>query len=156
MMRSITIIILLGISLLAFAQKNAVPSCNPLPVRGQSVLLSSKKPVMIMIHNLSEADLWITHPVSDPGASAGGTSSLTAGKWSALVVNKESYALNCIESKPGHEQQIPCEGMLAVCKWSAVKIKSQQGGTYWAGENMNWSDLTTYLGGRGFSLPSLR
>ena len=138
---------------MAWAQKNAVSSCHPLPVQGQSVLLSSKKPVVIMIHNLSDSELWITHPVADPGASAGWTSRLSKGKWSALVLDKPSFELSCIESRPGHEQQVPCEGMLAVCEWSAVKITAQSNGTAWAGENKGWSNLITYLGGRGFILP---
>lgn len=148
------IFIFLGVSTFVWAEDNAPSSCRPLPVSGESVMLSSKKPVLILIHNLSEGDIWITHPVADPGASAGFSSNLMSKKWSALVVNKKSFELNCIESKPGHEQQIPCEGQLAVCKWPTVKITSQNIGTYWAAENMNWSDLTTYLGGRGFSLPA--
>ncbi|OGV44905.1 MAG: hypothetical protein A3F46_06115 [Legionellales bacterium RIFCSPHIGHO2_12_FULL_42_9] len=146
--------LLLGVGAVAFGQDNAPSSCRPLPVTGESIMLNVKKPVLILLHNVSDGDLWITHPVADPGASAGFTSHLMTKKWSALVVDKKSLELNCIESKPGHEQQISCEGQLAVCKWPIVKIAPKQLGTYWAAENMNWSDLTTYLGGRGFSLPA--
>ena len=154
MKNNIMIFFSLMASSLVWGQNNAPASCHPLLVSGQSVVLSAKRPVLVLIHNLSEGDLWITHPVADPGASAGFNSQLMAEKWSALVVDKQSFELSCIESKPGHEQQIPCEGQLAVCKWPSVKITSKQIGTYWAAENMNWSDLTTYLGGRGFSLPA--
>ena len=152
--RVMMMFLLLGVGVFAWGQDNAPLSCRPVPVIGESIMLNAKKPVLMLIHNLSDADLWITHPVADPGASAGFTSHLMTKKWSALVVDKKSFELNCIESKPGHEQQISCEGQLAVCQWAAVKIAPKGLGTYWAAENMNWSDLTTYLGGRGFSLPA--
>ncbi len=147
-------IIFWGVSSWVWAQNNAPSSCRPIAVRGDSVMFSTTKPVLMIIHNLSGGDLWITHPVADPGASAGFSSLLGANQWSALVVDKKSFELTCIESKPGHEQQIACEGQLVICKWPKVKISLKQRGTYWAAENMNWSDLRTYLGGRGFSLPA--
>ena len=139
----------------AYADDNDLPaSCKPVAVEGESVILSAKKPQLMMIHNLSKNDLWITHPVSEPSASAGWSSRLQAGNWSALALDKESFELSCIESKPGHEQQVPCKGMITVCQWSTVNLPPTQGaGTYWAGENLSLSGLTAQLGGRGFGLP---
>lgn len=137
-----------------FAEDNRPSSCQPQAVQGDSVTLSTKKAVLVMIHNLSQTDLWITHPVTEASANAGWTSRLQANQWSALVLDKESFELTCIESKPGHEQQIPCVGVIAVCQWPTVTIPEQQTGTYWAGENMDLPDLTTHLGSRGFVLPA--
>src|SRR5690606_917703 len=105
-------------------------------------------------YNSSQTDLWITHPVSDPSAGAGWSSRLEAGNWSALALDKKKFELSCIESRPGHEQQIPCTGMIAVCEWPTVRIPEQAKGTFWAGENMTLAALTAYLGGRGFKLPA--
>lgn len=116
-------------------------------------MLSTKKPLLVMIHNLSSTDLWITHPVSEPSASAGWSSRLQAGNWSALALDKESFELSCIESKPGHEQQVPCMGVISVCRWPVVTMPKQASGTFWAGEDMSLSALAEHLGGRGFGLP---
>lgn len=138
------------------AEKNFPVACNPVAVQKESVMLETKQPQVVLIHNSSASDLWITHPVDDPGASAGWSSHLEAGNWSALVVDKKSFELNCIESKPGHEQQVPCAGMVAICEWPTVKIPADVTGSFWAGENMSLQSLTAQLGGHGYVLPVLK
>lgn len=142
-------------STLANAEETLPSSCKTMALSGESVTLSAKKPMLAMIHNISSDDLWITHPVSDPGASAGWSSRLQAGNWSALAVDKESFELSCIESKPGHEQQVSCSAVITLCNWSAIKMPEQNSGTFWAGENMSLPSLVSHLSGRGFELPAL-
>lgn len=155
-MKAVLFIFFLGLAGGAYADNNTLPStCKPIRIKEASVNLSAKKPLLVMLHNVSSADLWITHPVSDPSASAGWSSRLQAGNWSALALDKEAFELSCIESKPGHEQQVPCSGVIAVCKWSTVVIPEKEKGTFWAGENMTLSGLVGHLGGRGFKLPTL-
>lgn len=137
----------------AQADENFPASCQPIGVQSDSLILKTTKPLVVLVHNLSASDLWITHPVSDPGASAGWSSRLQAGNWSALAVDKDAFELSCIESKPGHEQQVPCMGMIGVCEWPDVKIPAQLTGTFWIGEDMALSALTAQMGGRGFVLP---
>lgn len=129
------------------------PSCKPIAIGGESVVLSAKTPLLVMIHNLSRTDLWITHPVSEPSASAGWSSHLQAGRWSALALDKEGFEITCIESKPGHEQQVPCTGLISACRWTGLSMPNQAINTYWAGENMELATLLAYLGGHGFVLP---
>lgn len=151
-------LLLLVLSLLSFvasAKKEVPESCNPLAVQGETLMLSVDKPQVMLIHNSSNLDLWVTHPVSDPGASAGFSSRIQAGKWSALVVDQKAFELSCIESKPGHEQQIPCTGTINVCQWSEVTLPNQSSGIFWAAENMELPALITHLGSNGFGLPSL-
>lgn len=139
--------------LVSTAMADELPaSCKAVAVQGETVTVSAKKPLLVMIHNLSNTDLWITHPVSDPGASAGWSSRLQSGNWSALMLDQEAFELSCIESKPGHEQQIPCTGAISVCQWASVTMPAQTTGTFWAGEDMTLSALTAYLAGRGFGL----
>lgn len=128
-------------------------TCNPIAVQKESVILKTTQAQVVLINNTSVSDLWITHPVADPGASAGWSSHLEAGNWSAMVVDKDSFELNCIESKPGHEQQIPCAGQIAICEWPTVKIPADVKGTFWVGENMTLQALTAQLGGNGYGLP---
>ena len=124
--------------------------CTPLVVSGELVVLPAAKSTVTMIHNLSNTDLWITHPVSEPNASAGWSSRLQAGNWSALALNDKAFELSCIESSPGHEQQTPCSAVLAVCLWSAAAMPEKTSGTYWAAEDMQLSPLTAYIKRRGF------
>mgnify|MGYP003440407692 CR=1 FL=1 len=124
--------------------------CTPLVVTGELVTLPATKATITMIHNLSNMDLWITHPVSEPNASAGWSSRLQSGNWSALALNDDAFELSCIESSPGHEQQTPCSGVVAVCQWTATKMPKKSSGTYWAGEDMPLDPLIAYIKRRGF------
>ena len=124
--------------------------CTPLVVTGELVALPAAKTTITMVHNLSNMDLWITHPVSEPNASAGWSSRLQAGNWSALALNDEAFELSCIESSPGHEQQTPCSAVVAVCQWTASKMPNNSAGTYWAGEDMPLAPLIAYIKRRGF------
>lgn len=137
-----------------YAEDTPPATCQAIAVKEESVMLKSDAPVVVLIHNQSKSDLWITHPVSEASASAGWSSRLQSGKWSALALDKKSFELSCIESKPGHEQQIPCTGAITVCQWNGVTMPAKASGTYWAGEDMTLSALSTHLGGNGFGLPT--
>jgi len=153
-MKYLLLLLMTCSSNLLYADDNLPASCQPLVVQGETIKLSAKQPMVILIHSLAEGDLWLNHPIADVGASAGWSSQLNAGNWTALALNKEDFELSCIESKPGHEQQVPCEGMLAACEWPTVRMPAQLKGTFWAGENMTLPALLVHLGGRGFGLPA--
>ncbi|KTD11951.1 hypothetical protein Lgra_1409 [Legionella gratiana] len=139
------------------AAESTLPSgCQAVAVQGESVTLKTKKNSLFFIHNLTAADLWITHPVTNPSASAGWTTRLKGGNWSALALKKGPFILNCVESKPGHEQQSPCEGAIAVCQWKAKGVKIPANAsktTFWVAEDMSLSGLTAAVGARGFVIP---
>lgn len=147
-------LVLFTLSFIVNAEDLAPTTCEPVVVKDESVVLKAKDPLLVLIHNVSQNDLWITHPVSEPSASAGWSSHLEAGNWSALAVDKESFELSCIESKPGHEQQVPCAGVITICDWTAVKTPEQVKGTFWASENASLATLMSQLVGRGFKLPT--
>ncbi len=137
----------------AVSAESVLPSgCQAIAVQGESLTLQAKKNKIIFIHNITQHDLWITHPASDQGASAGWSSRLQSSNWSALALDKGPFELSCIESRPGHEQQIPCEGAIEVCQWDKVKFPENSKGTFWASEDMSLSALTATIGGRGFIL----
>ncbi len=146
--------ILFFASLIAKAQEIYPAGCNPLVVRHDLVRLSTEKPVVVMMHNLSSAELWITHPATDSGMQAGWSSRLESDKWSALALEKttKKFELSCIESKPGHEQQIACSDVLAVCQWPDTKFPEKKAGVFWAGENMALLPLKAYIERLGFVL----
>ena len=148
----VTILFLMLTESLYATTASLPPSCTPIAIEGESLMLSAQKASLVMIHNLSPADLWLTHPVSENNASAGWSSQLKADSWSALALDKEGFEITCIESKPGHEQQVPCTGLITACKWSEITLPNRASNTYWAGENMKLANLLAYLGGHGFVL----
>ena len=153
-MKHILILLSLWLASIAHAEEIYPAGCKPLVVEGELVLIPVGDLRIVMIHNLSTMDLWITHPVSDPGARAGWSSRLQAGHWSALALDKKAFELSCIESRPGHEQQIPCASVVGICQWPTTERPEKPAGVFWAGEDMALSPLTAFIGRHGFVVPS--
>lgn len=130
-------------------------SCHMLSNITNNAVLKRDNTMTYLIKNISDQQLWLTHPNEDLGASAGWTSQLDAGRWSAIHLekNKEAFTLNCIETKPGREQQIPCRGVLIVCGDAKMKAPDDLASSFWAGENLPFDELINHLKGRGFSIP---
>jgi len=154
-MRAFTLVISLILSFVSYAEEIYPVGCIPLIVKDELISIPAASPRVVMIHNLGVVDLWITHPVSDPNTSARWSSHLQTTNWSALIINHASFKLSCIESKPGHEQQIACKNVVGVCEWKGTlpKIKKSNG-IFWAAENMQLNPLIAYMGRQGFILPT--
>jgi hypothetical protein len=150
-MRSIFFIIIIFSSWALKAQEVLPNGCLPLVVKTDSVTLSSEKYPLILVHNISDSVLWITHPAGSEGES-GWSSRLQPGKWSVLVLNNSPIKFSCIESKPGHEQQASCRDVLAICQWPKAKVPEKKSGIFWAAEDMGMLPLKAYIGRLGFTL----
>ncbi|KTD03031.1 hypothetical protein Lgee_0581 [Legionella geestiana] len=153
-MRFIFALLMFFLPLQLLAADTMPKHCRPLKVAVEPFAPGSKTPALLFIRNHSSTDLWITHPVTNPGASAGFSSRLMPGQWSALALNKPKFAISCIESIPGHEQQVPCEGVIDACMMKKVTFPENLSGTFWAGEDMALGALIDYLGSRGIRLPA--
>jgi hypothetical protein len=131
------------------------PSCKPFALHGESIALPIGIPRIIMLHNLSESDIWITHQASESetDSSPDLSSRLQSNRWSALALDQHALTLHCIESKPGHEQGISCEQALAVCEWHTLSRPQHKQAIFWAAENMTLPPLIAYIGRLGFELP---
>ncbi|PJD93094.1 MAG: hypothetical protein CK426_00100 [Legionella sp.] len=123
--------------------------CHAVAIKGDALIVEAVHAQLVYIYNHSDADLWLTHPDKEPGLSAGWTSRLQAGHWSALKVAKGPFALTCIESRPGHEQEVPCEGLIMACQWQTVKMSPTKG-TFWAAEDLLLDELNAAVVQRGF------
>lgn len=128
--------------------------CVPLKMAGETLALALKKPSLILMQNTSENTVWLTHPVADPGASAGWTSQIQSGKWSALALREKNFSFTCTESRPGHEQQIACAEAIMACVWKKAKIPAEEKGSFWAAEDKSLSELKAALSARAFTLGS--
>ena len=128
-------------------------ACKPLAITQATITLPKSTSSLVMINNVALTDLWITHPISEPSASAGWSSRIQSKHWSALAMGDKAFELGCIESKPGHEQQVPCSGVLMICQWPDIKITDKRAMPFWAGEDMSLPELLAYLSQHGFNLP---
>jgi len=146
---------ILGLSMVFSTHAKEVfpKECIPLVIDSDLIVIPSAKARIIMIHNLSTVNLWITHPISEPGATAGWSSLLQSGNWSALSMNHAQFELSCIESRPGHEQQISCKNVVGVCEWPTAAQPNKPTGIFWAAENMALSPLIAFIGRHGFMVP---
>ena len=139
------------LSLTAHAESTLPKGCKPITVQGELVTVKAKKNKLLFIHNLTDTDLWITPWAKNTTDSNELTSRLQTGNWSALTLTKGTFNLQCIESRPGHEQQIPCENAIAVCQWSKVTFPKNYSNV-WAKENMSLAGIKAAIGANGFVL----
>src|SRR3990167_619208 len=153
-MNYVFVFLFLWMTSMAHAEEIYPNGCVPLVVEGEYVLIPSGGQRIIMIHNLSTTDLWITHRMSDETSNTDWSSRLQSNRWSALKLNKHTLKLSCIESRPGHEQQISCSNAVGICQWSTLKQSQKHAGIFWAGENRRLSTLIAYIERHGFVVPS--
>lgn len=152
-MKFLVFSLLIFVSFGVCAEEAFPKGCKAMPITGGTLMLPEGTPALIVIHNLSEMDLWVTHPISDSnGASAGWSTRLQADRWSAFAQGDKAFELSCIESKPGHEQQVPCSKVLAACQWAGIKTPDKQNAPFWAGENLPLKELLSHVEKRGFKL----
>lgn len=148
----------LGVSIWSFFSygANVMPlSCRPLAKEKSPITLSPKKKGLYLLHNLTKTTVWVMRAVKKPSASAGWSSRLRPGSWSALVIAERDFVLRCIESTPGHEQVVPCENVIALCQYSKTSFPANDNGSsYWAAEDMTLPEINSNLGRRGFTLPN--
>lgn len=118
-------------SLQLFAAK---PFCQTFTLHDINVSLSTDEPLLMVFHNISEHNIYLVNKKNS-------TSSLIApGRWSQFSLVKQSVTFSCIESLPGHEQQVPCKNVLSVCQFL---LKSKHiTTTAWLSENLTTSPLT--------------
>ena len=140
-----TLLIIFPILHAEHSKPEAIKPCKPIVVNKDPVVLSSDKPVIIMVHNPSANALWITHS-SSPHSSTSFSSLLDPGRWSALRLNGKdgAFELNCVESRPGHEQQVPCIGLISLCQSALAKVDKTME-TALLGENMELTALKEQL-----------
>ena len=122
--------------------------------RGGSVILNSdsqNSQSLYLLNNISDSDYWFTHPVKDPGASAGWTSGLNPGNWSAFTANTPDFELTCVKTGQSSNETLPCEKVLRVCRVSNPVFKSDMGGNYWVSEDKPLGAALDEIKGRGMA-----
>lgn len=109
---------------------------------GKQIILSfsASHPVVFLVHNISNIDLWLTHPSSGKGVEAGWTSLIKSQRWSVIALNRSPFVLDCQHSLTG--KMLDCHQIIASCRLGSHKIKA---GGYWLAENIDFSQLKSKL-----------
>ncbi len=152
-MKNILGLLVCIVSGLAHALDKLPSGCSQLTVQENDLQLVAKKPTVFLLYNQSMQNIWLTHPSNKASMSAGWSSPLDAGKWSAFFTDKPTFELSCVESKPGHEQQVPCANLIIACTWNTMQIPAQNKGAFWIAENYDQDALLSYMGNHDYPLP---
>ncbi|MCC6713446.1 MAG: hypothetical protein IT344_08805 [Candidatus Dadabacteria bacterium] len=106
---------------------------------------------VFLLHNVSGAAFQVTHPVKNPGASAGWTSEIGPGRWSAFAAGSEDFALVCVKPEAGETKTLPCEGVLKVCELTDAQMPADLSGSFWVSEDKELKALLEDVKSRGIS-----
>lgn len=104
---------------------------------------------LYLLNNKSDSDYWVTHPVKDPGASAGWTSDINPGNWSAFTVNVPSFELTCMKTGQSSMDTLSCEKVLRICRIQDPVFKPDMSGNYWVSEDKPLQAVLDEIKGRG-------
>ena len=106
---------------------------------------------LYLLNNKSDSDYWITHPVKNPGASAGWTSDINPGNWSAFTVNIPGFELACMKTGQSSMDTLSCEKVLRVCRIQDPVFKPDMSGNYWVSEDKPLQAVLDEIKGRGIT-----
>lgn len=153
-MKKIILLLFISLSWSLEAQEILPNGCKPFVIDKTSLIVPKGKTHLLALHNLTETDLWII--ALTPNTSADLTGHLEANAWSLLKTNGKRLTFNCIESKPGHEQQVSCQSTLSICEWPILSEQRKKE-VFWIAENTSLSSLIAYATRKGWmSAPALK
>ena len=113
----------------------AKPFCQTFTFTDTNIALTTNEPLVIVIHNISDKKVYL----NDNNTAI--PSLIEKDRWSQFSLVKKSIVISCIESLPGHEQQVPCKEVISACQFP---LKSKHiTTTGWLAENLQNSPLTT-------------
>jgi len=150
-MRYLFVILMFYVTSL-MAEEMYPAGCEPLVINSENVVLAANKYSLLMIHNISSHDVWAIQQLKADSVKPIFTGKISSGKWSTLVVNKKAVKFYCIESKPGHEQQVSCMEVLAICQWPHAKIPKKIKDISLVPEDMEILQLIAYIERQGFKV----
>lgn len=110
-------------------------------------------PRLYAIKNISKKIIWLTYERKNPGAGAGWDTQLSPQHWSAILITRRQFNLQChFQNKSGVMMRVPCEHVIRACQFSEFYSHHPIGGSYWIVENALFHDLIPHIRARGFSL----
>lgn len=124
-----------------FAKEIFPKGCEAKSIEQEHLQLNASSRQLMFMHNISENNIWLANS-SHPRL----TLEMKPGQWNVLYLPHGQDVWKCVQSIPGHEQQISCQTGIALCEWSAKIDKSKrpkQG--MWLAENTSYAEAKAYL-----------
>ena len=147
MRQLISFLCLLACIHLGYAKEFLPKNCHAVPI-GDEVIFEKNKKQLEMIHALSTHQIWLANRENSRL-----TVSITPGLWSVFYAPHVKSQWHCIQSEPGHEQQVPCQQVLALCERTAKPPKKDFSKfDFWVVNNLSYSELDAYLQRMGWRL----
>jgi hypothetical protein len=128
-------------------------TCPPLKLKSvnKNIVLNETTPAreIYFLKNQTQKSIWIDHPVKHPSASAGWSSYMRPGEWSALLLDKKDFSISCSVIQPGKVDNLDCAQALSVCKPPHLVYPAGRKGSFWIAEGKSWKELLKALDKRG-------
>ena len=106
-----------------------------------------------LIHNFSKDTIYLNHePKDNPGASAGWSTELGPGNWTAISINNANFGFTCGKMVPGKFDEVPCKNELKACKFSIAEFSDKAKGSYWVSENKSLDETLETIKSRGIKV----
>ena len=128
-------------SSLAVSKEYLPKGCQSIALEGTDIHLKAHADHLLFLHNVSESEIWLGNR-----ESAKLTLDMHPGGWSVLFIPSADANWRCVESQTGHEQQVPCQSVIALCQWPATAPKNVQfKNSLWLVENQSIVVAKAYL-----------
>lgn len=90
--------------------------------------------LVFLFHNTSDKPVILNPLLKSPGASAGYSTEIQAGLFSALDLGKD-LTMNCATHYGERIRYVPCEQVLKICHYPALQFPTKHHGDIWIAEN---------------------
>ena len=107
---------------------------------------------LVLFHNISGQAIILNHAPKDPGASAGWSTELGPGNWSALTTSVPDVDYTCSTAGPASYAELTCSKVIEVCAFSNPVFKTGDSGTFWVSEDKPLSAVMDSIKSRGIGL----
>lgn len=128
-------------------------SCKPALVKAEDkniILPGPQKPKTVQIYffnNIAKKSLWLDRVLKERSASAGWSSFIHPGNWSALAVSSKDFKVDCAVIQPGKADYLDCSKVIAIC---SPQFNTDSKAYGWMVEDKPWDEFVVALKAKGF------
>lgn len=122
--------------------------CEPLPVETSFLDVKSNAKEVLFFHNISEYPIWLASLKSSRW-----TTQLVPDHWAVLYAPTKIGRFRCVQSQMGHEQQVACGEVLAICAQKVMVPKQDlEKLNQWLANYSTWMEARAYLERTGWKI----
>lgn len=136
---------------LVLAKEYLPTGCQAVALQGMNIdsIPTTKK--LYFFHNISGKEIWLANRQS-PKLTVG----MQPEAWNILYAPQQPLSWRCIQVETGHEQQVACQEVMALCEWAAQAPDSlNTKSASWLVENQSILVAKAYLQRMGWLFDKL-